>query len=378
MIKRFALITLLTFVTIIKSNSQNHNISLRIEGIEYDSAMIAFMSVQNNDEEIEDTAIISNGELNYQFKATGLYYGVIVPFKLIHEYDGGDKFPLPSSRISFFINNGDIIKIDAVVKDKIVTYKSNGNNLSQQVGEFNNYLNSSGLYKDRIDFEHKFHKVSSSTWTKDEESQYWERRNANNKLYAEKIEKFVLNHPDYEYSPRLILEIKDKQKATTLYDKLTVDSKNSYFGQVLGSMIDGWAISTIGIKFPTFSGKTLSGENFDLTNYKGKYVLLDFWGSWCAPCINEIPKLKKLQSEFKDKLVVVGMVCNDTEDKVNRIIEKYKVDWVQLFDETNAFPNKYGIRAFPTKVLIDDKGFVVKTVDTTSDHLFEELRELLK
>jgi thiol-disulfide isomerase/thioredoxin len=334
------------------------------------------MSTQNSDDEIEDTAIISNGELKYKFDASGLHYGVIVPFTLIHKFEGGDKFDLPSSRIRFYINNGDMIKIDAVVNNRIVAYKTIGNDLSKQLSEYNETLYNSGLFKDRIEFEYQFHKKKKSNWTKDYDNQYWERRNANNRLYNEKSEEFVLNHPDYEYSPRLILEINDKEKASVLYDKLTVESKESYFGKVMGNMINGWAITTPGVLFPNFSAKTISDKYFNLTDYKGKYILLDFWGSWCAPCISEIPKLKKLSEDFKDKLVIVGVVCNDSKEKATKVIEKFNINWIQLFDEKNEYPDKYGVKAFPTKVLIDDQGFVVKTFDSTSDQLFLELEEL--
>jgi thiol-disulfide isomerase/thioredoxin len=376
--KNFLLLVLLTISIIIKSNSQDYNISLKIDGIKYDTAAIAFMSAYNDDDEFEDTAIISNGELNYKFNETGLYYGVIVPFKLIHKFEGGDKFDLPSSRIRFFINNGDKINIEAIVKDKIVTYNTSGNNLSKQVAEHTQFLYKSGLYNDRIEFESQFRKIHSSKWSKDIDSSYWERRKANDRMYAQKTEEFILSNPHYEYSPRLILEIKDKQKITTLYDDLTPESRNSYFGQLLSNMIDGWAATTPGVLLPNFSAKTLSNEDFNLADYRGKYILLDFWGSWCPPCINEIPHLKKLQNDFEDKLVIVGMVCNESKERASKIIEKHNVNWVQLFDENNSFPKKYGIKAYPTKVLIDDKGFVVKTIDTTSDQLFIELEMLLK
>lgn len=377
-IKTSILFVLFILIVTTISNAQDYNIQLKIVGLDYDTAVIAFMSEQNNDDEIEDMAIISNGQLNYKFNSPGLHVGVIVPFSLIHKFEGGNKFDLPSSRIRFYFNSGDTIKIDAVVKDKTVTYKTSGNNLSAQLAEHADMLHKSGLYHDRIEFEYQFYKKNQTQWTKDDWSQYWEKRNEYNRLYTEISEKFISEHPHYEYSPRLILGINDKLKATTLYEQLTAESKNSHFGKVLGNMINGWAITSTGVLFPDFSAKTLTGKDFKLNDYKGKYVLLDFWGSWCAPCINEIPELKKLKTEFDKKLVIVGVICNDSKQKISKTAEKYKIDWVQLFDEENAFPDRYGIRAYPTKVLIDEKGFVIKSFDYTSEQLFTELRELLK
>ncbi|NBP67316.1 MAG: TlpA family protein disulfide reductase [Cytophagia bacterium] len=372
----FLILSIVAFVT--QSNSQDYNIMLKIDGIKYDTAIIGFLSVENSDDEIQDTVIISNGILEYSFKRPGLYEGIIIPFKLIHQFEGGDKFPLVPSRIHFYINQGDFIKIDATEVGKSVTYRTTGNNLSEQRAEADLYFRNSGLYIERIEFEHHYYKKKYDQWTKEENKKYWKLRNQNDSIYALRRDEFILNHLNYGYSARLILEIKDKQKATFLYDKLTTEAKESYFGKVLTSMINGWVITEPGSTFPSFIGKTLAGETFNLSDYKGKYVLLDFWGSWCAPCIAELPQLKKVQSEFKDRLVVVGMICNDSKQKVNKAIDKYKINWIQLFDEKNKFPATYGVKSFPTKVLIDKNGVVVKTFQGTSEQVFLELERILK
>lgn len=377
-LKTIMLLILLIVTTAIKSNCQDYNIFLKIDGIEYDSAVIGFSSVQNDDDEIEDVGIISNGVLKYKFDAKGLHEAVIIPYKLISKFGGGASYPLPNARIHFYINNGEVININATVKDKIVTYVITGNELSKQGAEADVYIRNSGIYKDRIEFEHHFHSKNYDDWTKEENKVYWEKRNKNDSLYLLKCEEFILGHLNYEYSPRLILEIKDKQKATILYNKLTTEAKNSYFGQKLANLINGWAITTPGALFPNFSAKTVSGDDFNLQEHKGKYVLLDFWGSWCAPCIMEIPDLKKLQNDFKKKLVIVGLVCDDSREKINNAIKKHDIDWVQLFDDENRFPTTYGIKSFPTKVLIDDKGIVVKTIEGASEQIIAELRGVLE
>lgn len=360
------------------SHGQDYNIKLKIEGIKNDTAIIAFVSVENSDDEMEDLAIISNGELKYKFDKSGFYYGAIVPSKLVHKFENGRKFGLPSSKILFFINNGDILNIKAVVTDKIVAYQTSGNNLSTQLAEARTYFNQSELSKDRMELEYKFHKKEMAYWTKDDEAQYWKRRTLNDSIYAKRIEEFVLRHPDYDYSPRLILDIRDDLQAKTLYNRLTPEAKSSYFGQILTSQINSLVNIISGAEFPSFRAETLSGKDFNLSDYKGKYVLLDFWGSWCQPCIKEIPDLERLQSDFQDKLVIVGLVCDDSREKVNKIIEKYNVSWTQLYDDENKFPKTYGLKTFPTKVLIDDKGLVVKKIEGASEQVIAELRELLE
>ena len=81
---------------------------------------------------------------------------------------------------------------------------------------------------------------------------------------------------------------------------------------------------------PEFTLKDLDGKNFDLSSLRGKYVVLDFWGSWCGWCIKGIPEMKKAYEKYKGKIEFVGIDCNDTEDKWKKAVAEHQLPWINV------------------------------------------------
>ncbi|WP_295796533.1 TlpA disulfide reductase family protein [Mucilaginibacter sp.] len=103
---------------------------------------------------------------------------------------------------------------------------------------------------------------------------------------------------------------------------------------------------------------------FSLEQRKGKYVLLDFWGSWCVPCVRLIPEVKKLYGKYKDEIQFVSVAYDNLRDveKVKKIINEHDMNWVQLFDNrniSNGIVGQYKVNEFPTSILIDPTGKVI-------------------
>lgn len=114
-----------------------------------------------------------------------------------------------------------------------------------------------------------------------------------------------------------------------------------------------------GVKAPFFTATDIRGVNVSLANYKGKYVLLNFWASWCEPCVAELPAIKKIYDRYsRDQLAVIGVSADKDSAAFQHAVEKYQVNWIQLkWDE--AFKNKYGVAALPRLFLIDPAGKIV-------------------
>jgi len=127
-------------------------------------------------------------------------------------------------------------------------------------------------------------------------------------------------------------------------------------------------------------GPTPSGAAFTTADLKGKVVLVDFWASWCEPCKQELPKLKKLYAQYHPQgLEVVGVSCDNTgEDLLKFLGQNRDAAWPQLFDAANPgwhkLAERFGINSVPTMFLIDRKG-IVRTVEArdTYDKLVPEL-----
>ena len=116
---------------------------------------------------------------------------------------------------------------------------------------------------------------------------------------------------------------------------------------------------------PEFELPDLQGNPLKLSSLRGKYVVLDFWGSWCIWCIRGIPHMKEAYKKYKDKMEILGVDCQDTEEKWKAAVDEYQLPWLQVRCPDNylqTLGQQYNIQGFPTKVIIDPEGRLVKVV----------------
>ena len=142
---------------------------------------------------------------------------------------------------------------------------------------------------------------------------------------------------------------------------------------------EAWNRLEPGVPAPDFRLKNLDGEYMTLDSFKGKYVLLDFWGTWCGWCIKGIPDMKAYYEKYKDKIEFVGIDCRDTEEEWREGVKKHELPWVNLYNgEDVAIVMAYGIQGYPSKVIIDPEGKVVQAFMGESPELYDKLDEMFK
>ena len=118
-----------------------------------------------------------------------------------------------------------------------------------------------------------------------------------------------------------------------------------------------------GDKAPDFTAKQVDGTDFKLSSLEGKYVVLDFWGSWCKWCIKGIPDMKAAYAKYKGKVEFVGIACRDTDEKWKAATAKYDLPWISVLNPAdNDLVKVYDVQGFPTKIVIDPKGNIAKIV----------------
>ena len=144
-------------------------------------------------------------------------------------------------------------------------------------------------------------------------------------------------------------------------------------------------------KAPDFKLATISGEEFNLSDYSGKVVMLNFWGTWCPPCRKEIPDLVNLQAKYnKDGLEIVGItLTSGSASEIQKFANDKQMNYTILTDfgndETQAVTNLYGqtigqpISSIPTTLVIDREGYIVKGyLGPRSEEVFyNDLKEYL-
>lgn len=118
-----------------------------------------------------------------------------------------------------------------------------------------------------------------------------------------------------------------------------------------------------GVKFPDFDEKDLKGKPFNLAAYKGKVVLVDFWATWCGPCVGELPNvLAAYEKHHAAGFEIVGISLDSDQEKLETFIETRKMPWQQFFDGKgwgNKLAGQYGVNSIPATYLLDGEGKII-------------------
>ena len=128
---------------------------------------------------------------------------------------------------------------------------------------------------------------------------------------------------------------------------------------------------------PDFTLNDINGKPLKLKSMQGKYVVLDFWGSWCVWCIRGIPKMKEYYQKYEGKFEILGIDCGDTEEKWKAAVKQHELPWLHVYcPRESRLTETYGIQGFPTKIIVGPDGNIVKTI-VGEDPAFYELLDNL-
>jgi peroxiredoxin len=119
----------------------------------------------------------------------------------------------------------------------------------------------------------------------------------------------------------------------------------------------------VGQPFPSLSGTTVDGKAISLAACKGKVVLVDFWATWCGPCVRELPNVKAAYEKYHAKgFDVVAVSLDENKAKLTEFIAAKKIPWPQIFDGKgweNAVAKQFKVQSIPAAFLIDREGRLV-------------------
>ena len=137
-----------------------------------------------------------------------------------------------------------------------------------------------------------------------------------------------------------------------------------------------------GKKAPGFSIQTDSGRTITPANFGGKLLLLNFWATWCSPCVDEVPSLDALQRRFADKgLVVLGVSVDENPGLYRDFLAKNRVSFLTVRQPSKELSQDYGTFKYPETYLIDQQGVVIRKVigkeDWNNDRVISYVQSLL-
>jgi cytochrome c biogenesis protein CcmG, thiol:disulfide interchange protein DsbE len=149
---------------------------------------------------------------------------------------------------------------------------------------------------------------------------------------------------------------------------------------ILSSCYGGSRPPRIGTPAPDFIVQD-ADHKVELRDFQGKIVVLNFWATWCAPCVEEMPSLTQLQQRFKDNgVTVVGVSVDVDNDGYHRFLKDHKIDFLTVRDPDQKANNLYGTFKFPETYIIDRKGIVrrkfIGAVDWSSPEIVDFLTKL--
>lgn len=114
-------------------------------------------------------------------------------------------------------------------------------------------------------------------------------------------------------------------------------------------------------KAPDFTVQLANGDTFTLSEQEGKVVLLNFWATWCSPCVEEMPALQKIHEEYGDQVKVVAVDCGEEKEVVDSFLGEKDYTFSVGYDEKNEISGKYPSNGIPYTLIIGKDGTVTKT-----------------
>jgi len=195
---------------------------------------------------------------------------------------------------------------------------------------------------------------------------------------------YIAAHPESTFSLSLVSDraaMGSYSDVVAAFNKLGTSAKKSPEGKRIAERLVVLKRSAIGEPMLNFTQNNTEGKPVKFSEFKGKYVLVDFWASWCGPCRAENPNVLKAYNQYKDKnFTVVGVSLDDKGENWKKAIKDDAMPWTQVSDLkgwNNEVSTYYGIRGIPSTLLIDPNGKIIAK-DLRGEILNKKLEELFQ
>lgn len=189
---------------------------------------------------------------------------------------------------------------------------------------------------------------------------------AGNKKASDEIAKNVIKQNPSSFASVFLLDniCRDLTlpELEQLYGSLSAQNKKNYFAQGIEDNISGRKQSAAGSTVNDFTLNDPKDNPFKFSSLRGKYVLIDFWGSWCGPCHKAFPRLKELYSKYHDKgFEILGIATESSTDAWKKDIVNSQLPWLQMVDDKtkNVSSKQFAITEYPTTYLIGPDGKII-------------------
>jgi thiol-disulfide isomerase/thioredoxin len=182
---------------------------------------------------------------------------------------------------------------------------------------------------------------------------------------------FLAKYPDHPLAARMknievqLLSDDISEAGAAALKKLAADPDKDLAAQAQAALARQQKMADLKTKPIDLKFTAADGHDIDLANYRGKVVLLDFWASWCGPCMGEMPNVVSTYGKLHDKgFEIVGISLDQNKEDMDGALKKQNMTWPQYFDGggwQNKIANTFGVQAIPAAFLFDKKGMLRET-----------------
>ncbi|NPA35935.1 MAG: AhpC/TSA family protein [Chlorobi bacterium] len=311
-----------------------------------------------------DTATVENGTVEFS--------GVLDYPQQVYIIEEGQMRPV----MQIFAENTDMSFEGSV--DSLYAAEVKGSKSQDLITAYNKDMEK--YQKQSQELGQKYQAAKAAGDEKTAEDIYNQYMEMNDKRLAE-TEAFIAANPASPVSLFLVQSVfmrEDFDKLNNAFSKLDTTLSVIPGYKEIQDYIDVVGKTQIGKTAPDFTVPTIDGKEITLSSLKGKYVLLDFWASWCKPCIGEIPYMQKAYQNYKDKGFEILSVSVDRDENAwKKAVADNNMTWLQGHDTEDISHSLYGVMSIPTTLLLDKDGVIIaKNLRGTA--LEDKLKELMK
>ncbi|MFB6318256.1 TlpA family protein disulfide reductase [Saccharicrinis sp. FJH54] len=386
----FTLVLFSVFILSWHSCNEKHNVVLNISGLGDDTVFVRYVPISQyySSEWTIDTVYSKQNVFYFDSKITEPVLVEFSPAKGRFKLPDGSLFSVPQKEVVLLIKPNDNIKVKGNLEANYLDYEAFGSEYNEIYGQIRFNQKDTIIKLSKILQEFNFIRLDTAK-KHVSDSLISEIDKMDSILEIDRLD-YVKNNPDKELSAYYLVS-QGYDTIEKYYPKLTPDIREGTFKNMLdyhyqhilrfNLTVENEKKVSSGTLAPEFVLTSLSGSDFSLDSIKDKYIVLDFWGSWCGWCIKGFPEMKEYYRKYKNKLEIVGIACHDKEDAWRRSVEENGLEWIQLINKSDIEHNVsilYGVRGYPSKIILDKNKRIVARFLGETPEFYTKLDELLR
>lgn len=344
---RIVLLLIAFWLTNFTLHAGNYTLYGNIKGLNNEKVYLA--CEMDGEDVFNDSAIVTNGK----FVITGSIAHPVMAYFFTQSHNISGQL---------FVDDGEIrLTGDTAIKHNLIINGGPASDLYEQ------YKTATLPYTTQRDSLINLIYGKGATTDSITKESYYKQWRRNDTLESNFSKQFITQHPNSQVSGYLITIFFARENNVSTGDSLMklmgADIQSGWYGKLLRQKQEMYRRTAIGTPAPLFEVPDSNGKPIKLTDYKGKYVLVDFWAAWCKPCRAENPNVVKAYEKYHPKgLEILSISLDENRDKWLTAVSTDKLPWSQVCSLKGWYStvtNLYGVRAIPSNFLINPDGIII-------------------